>query len=318
MNHKTRELSIQMDPIIEWLLQGDVAIQYQVWRDLLDVDKLELRERITTQGWGVQFLSRRHKDGYWGRGFYQPKWISSHYTLLDLKHLGISPDIQEISESIYRILHNHKASDGGINPAKTIEQSDVCINGMFLNYACYFRIQPRPLESIVDFLIREHMSDGGFNCQSNMGGAVHSSLHTTISVLEGIHEYGENGYTYKLAELEGLSAQAREFILQHRLYRSDRTGEVINRRFLMLSYPSRWFYDILRALVYFHSANVNYDPRMDDAMQVLLSKRRKDGKWPVQSRHAGQTHFEMEKTGGPSRWNTLRALRVLRWYGLDR
>ena len=155
------------------------------------------------------------------------------------------------------------------------------------------------------------MGDGGFNCQANREGAVHSSLHSTISVLEGIHEYDVNGYTYRLEELRKMAAKSREFILQHRFFRSDRTGEIINRRFLMLSYPSRWFYDILRALAYFQAAGVPYDLRIQDALDVLMGKRRKDGAWPVQAKHAGQTHFDMEKTGGASRWNTLRALRVL-------
>jgi hypothetical protein len=129
--------------------------------------------------------------------------------------------------------------------------------------------------------------------------------------LEGIQEYKANGYAYRLDELEEAAARAREFILMHRLYLSDRTGEIINKRFLMLSYPSRWFYDILRALAYFQSAGVPYDPRMGPALDVLQKKRRKDGTWPVQAKHTGQVHFNMEKTGGSSRWNTLRALRVL-------
>ena len=186
---------------------------------------------------------------------------------------------------------------------------------MFLNYACYFGAREDDLESVVDFLLAEHMPDGGFNCESNRGGAVHSSLHTTISVLEGILEYATNGYTYRLAELQEAAGQARSFLLQHRLYRSDRTGEIIDKRMLMLSYPSRYRYDILRALDYFHFAGVDYDPRMQDALDVLMKKRRQDGAWPVQARHAGQTHFDMEKTGGPSRWNTLRAMRVLRHFG---
>ena len=105
--------------------------------------------------------------------------------------------------------------------------------------------------------------------------------------------------------------------MQHNLFRSDRTGEIIDKRMLMLSYPSRWRYDILRALDYFQFAGVDYDPRMQDALDVLLKKRRKDNRWPVQAKHPGQTHFEMEKTGGPSRWNTLRSLRVLKHFGLS-
>ena len=299
------------DQLLDWLLDGDIAIQYQVKRDLLGSDEMALRKRIASEGWGARFLSARKEDGHWGRGFYQPKWISSHYTLLDLKHLGMPPDHPAPAGTITLILDSAKAADGGINPGKTIKNSDVCVNGMFLNYACYFGVSETGLQSIVDFVIAQQMSDGGFNCQSNRQGATHSSLHSTISVLEGIHEYADNGYTYRLEELRQVAAESREFVLQHRLFRSDRTGEIINRRFLMLSYPSRWFYDILRALVYFQSAGIDYDPRMQDALDILLKKQRKDGSWPVQAKHAGQTHFDMEKTGGPSRWNTLRALRVL-------
>jgi hypothetical protein len=187
---------------------------------------------------------------------------------------------------------------------------------MFLHYACYFKVPEKPLYSIVDFVIAQHMADGGFNCRSNRQGAVHSSLHTTISVLEGIWEYGRQGYKYRLTELEAMAGAAREFVLQHQLFLSDHTGEIIDNKYLMLSYPSRWRYDILRALDYFQAAGIAYDDRMQPALDVLSKKRRNDRTWPVQARHAGQTHFDMEQTGGPSRWNTLRALRVLKHFGI--
>jgi hypothetical protein len=301
--------------IIDWLLEGDIAIQYQVQRDLLGDENLELQERIAVEGWGARFLQARHKNGHWGRGFYQPKWISSHYSLLDLKNLGFPLDHPKIAESVSMILRNEKGEDGGINPSGEIKQSDVCINGMFLNYACYFRAKQTDLHSVVDFVITQHMSDGGFNCRFNRQGAVHSSLHSTISVLEGILEYRSNRYSYRQDELDGIAARAREFILHHRLFLSDRTGEIIDRRMLMLSYPSRWKYDILRALDYFRAAGIECDPRMEAALEILKNKRRADGAWPVQAKHAGQVHFDMEKTGGPSRWNTLRALRVLKHFG---
>jgi hypothetical protein len=307
-------LSIPND-LIDWLLAGDVAIQYQVRRDLLDEERPDLRARIATEGWGKQFLAARRPDGHWGKGFYQPKWISTHYTLLDLRHLGIAPDHAQIRESIGQVLARHKEADGGVNPAKTSRKGEVCVSGMVLNYAAYFGTPTAPLQSVVDFLIGVRMPDGGFNCESNQHGAVHSSLHSTISVLEGIGEYLANGYTYRAAELDTIVHQAREFVLLHRLFRSDRTGGIINPRFLLLSYPSRWFYDILRALDYFGSVGAGYDPRMQDALDVLLQKRRKDGAWPLQAKHAGQVHIDMETSGQPSRWNTLRALRVLKRFG---
>lgn len=298
-----------------WLLEGDVSIQYQVQRDLLATEKPHLRDRIATEGWGAQFLGFRKKEGHWGQRFYQPKWISTHYTILDIKNLAISQDNYEIRQSISQVIQKLKGPDGGIFPFGTENKSDVCVNGMFLNYAAYFGTKEDNLKSIVDFLLSEHMKDGGFNCNSNRKGAIHSSVHSTICVIEGILEYAKNGYKYRLEELQEAEDRSRTFLLQHKLFRSDRTGNIINKKMLMLSYPSRWRYDILRALDYFQFAGINYDPRMRDALDILKKKRRKDNKWPVQAKHPGQTHFEMERTGGPSRWNTLRALRVLKHFG---
>lgn len=298
--------------IIEWLVEGDVSIQYQVYRDLLNSEKTELRQRIEAEGWGAALLSRRMDNGHWGRGFYQPKWISTHYSLLDLKNLSITQNNPDIKQTLGLIFKFEKGPDGGINPSRTIKNSDVCINGMVLNYSSYFGVEEAKLKSIVDFLISQHMKDGGFNCRSNRNGAIHSSLHTTLSVAEGILEYSKNGYNYRISELQETEQESREFILQHKLFKSDRTGKIIDKKMLMLSYPSRWRYDILRALDYFQFAGVDHDNRMDSAIEVLLKKRRQNGKWPLQAKHPGQTHFDMEKSGAPSRWNTLRALRVLK------
>lgn len=303
-----------MDHLIKWLLKGDVAIQYQVHRDLLGFKYASLQDRIAREGWGARFLSARKQEGHWGQRFYQPKWISTNYSVLDLKNLGIAQDCQPIRESIAQVLDTLKGSDGGVSPFTAAQKCDVCVNGMFLNYAAYFKLPQDSLSSIIDFLLTEHMKDGGFNCESNFGGASHSSVHSTISVLEGIHEYSVNGYTYKLDELQKVKQECVEFLLEHRLYQSHRTGETIDKKMLMLSYPSRWKYDILRSLDYMQMAGVAYDPRMQAALDILLKKRLKDGKWPNQARHPGQTHFDMEKTGSPSRWNTLRALRVLNYY----
>ncbi len=300
--------------IISWLLEGDISIRYQVCRDLLDRDKPNLRAKIEWEGWGLQLLSRRSPGGHWGIRFYQPKWTSTHYTLLDLKNLGISPVNKAIGETLSLIFEKEKGPDGGICPIGTIHKSDVCVNGMVLNYASYFQVKEELLQSVIDFILSQKMNDGGFNCHSNRKGAIHSSLHTTLSVLEGIFEYKRNGYSYRLNELAKAEAEAREFILIHKLFRSHRTGNIINPNFLKLFYPPRWYYDILKAMDYFQYAGVEYDKRMDEAIQVIISKRNKDGLWKLAANHPGQTHFEMEIPGKPSRWNTLRAMRVLRYY----
>jgi hypothetical protein len=239
--------------ILAWLLHGDVSLQYQVHRDLLGDERLELRKRISTEGWGAQYLSNRRSDGHWGTKFYHPKWKSSHYTLLELKNIGIDPDHPVIKKSVTMIANEEKGTDGGINPSVTVPTSDVCVNGMFLNYACYFKTDEELLESIVDHILSQQMKDGGFNCMLNWRNTivVHSSLHSTLSVLEGIFEYIKNGYTYKIDELREVMKASKEFILLHQLYISDRTGKVINKDFLRFSYPCRWRYDILRALDFF-------------------------------------------------------------------
>ena len=305
--------------IINWLLKGDVSVQYQVHRDLLSSDEntlARLKSRIAKEGFGKRFLDEQNENGHWGMRFYQPKWTSTHYTLLDLRNIEVNVT-KSISNIINVIFEENKSADGGINPARTVAGSDVCICGMFMDYACYFGADEEKLKSVIDFVISQHMKDGGFNCRKNRAGAKHSSLHTTISMLEGIAEYIKQGYTYRIDELMNIEKQSIEFILQHKLYKSDKTGEVISKAFTMLSYPPRWRYDILRALDFFARSKVPYDIRMKDAIDLLISKRNKDGIWNVQAKHAGQVHFDMEQVGKPSRWNTLRALRVINFYKAD-
>lgn len=302
------------EQIIKWLLDGDIAIQYQVHRDLLSLQRDDLQLRIGTEGWGAQFLGYQKSNGHWGRSFYQPKWTSSHYTLLDLKNLYVSPDIGQIRKTVALILKYERGRDGGIHPSGSANNSDVCINGMFLNYASYFGAAEESLKPVIDFILSQRMPDGGFNCRLNRSGAKHSSLHTTLCVVEGIREFYRNAYSYRINDLLEAEHTSVEFIMKHQLFMSDRTGEIIHPGFLKLAYPGRWRYDILRALDYMRLADIPYNDRMKPAIHHILKKRRKDGTWSS-SGHPGQTHFEMEKSGQPSRWNTLRAMRVLNYFG---
>ncbi|MCB0497064.1 MAG: hypothetical protein KDC79_13070 [Cyclobacteriaceae bacterium] len=301
--------------IIKWLLKGDVSIQYQVYRDLLGTDRKDLQDKILNEGWGKQFLSERNPNGHWGDRFYQPKWISTHYTLLDLRNLYPNPNNPLIKESIEQVLNTSKAEDGGIQLGpSTSKHSDVCVNGMFLNYASYFKTPEHELHSIIDSLLKEIMPDGGFNCRTTRSGARHSSLHSTISVIEGLLEFQNTGFIYRKDDILGAIKSAEEFILIHKFFLSDRTGKIINKDFLKLTYPSRWKYDILRALNYFQKAARKWDDRMNDAITVILKKQNKDGTWNMQAAHSGKVHFIMEQAGKPSRWNTLRAMRVLQHF----
>jgi hypothetical protein len=299
---------------ISWLLEGDVSIQYQVYIDLFGEERKELQDRIATEGWGKKILDQRDKNGHWGLGFYQPKWTSTHYSLLELRNLRVRPDLSQIRESIDQIISREKGPDGGINPSGTISQSDVCINGMFLDYACYFMTGQEALISVIDFVLGQRLPDGGFNCRFNRSGAKHSSLHSSLSVAEGLACYEKNGYTYRLDEVIEARHTAEEFMLMHHLFRSDRTQEVIHPSFLKFPYPARWKYDILKAMDYFRYADHSYDSRMQEALEIMRSKQNPEGQWKLNSPYPGKVHAVMEKPGQASRWNTLRALRIINYF----
>lgn len=305
------------DERVEWLLKGDVSIEYQVYCDLLSDERKDLRERITREGWGESLLSKRKPNGHWGHGYYSPKWISSHYSILDLRNMWLPANNSAVRETMDMILKNKKGPDGGINPSGYIKESDVCMNGMMLNCAAYFGMDKEDLESIIDFILEQILPDGGFNCQFNRSGATHSSLHSTLSVAEGIYEYEKNGYSYRVDELKKARKSADEFMLMHQLFISDQTGKIIKKDFLRFPYPPRWKYDILKALDYFQYSGAEWDDRMQPAIVVLLKKQNNDGTWNQCAGYSGLTHFTMEKAGKPGRWNTLRALRVLKHFGID-
>ncbi len=302
------------DKVIQWLLKGDISIRYQTYRDLIGDDRKQLQDTIEKEGWCHKLLEFQNPDGYWGYSYYQPKWISTHYTILDLRNLCISPECQVISNTLQKAVETEKGDDGGISVSRRTAKSDVCVNGMFLNMASYFKVKESGLKSIIDFLMDEIMEDGGFNCMRNRSGAVHSSLHTTLSTCEGLYEYRKSGYGYRVKEVKRAEERAREFILMHRLFKSDRTGEIINKSFLKMPFSPRWKYDILRSMDYFQYSKTPWDDRMKDAMDFLISKKAKDDRWKVNAKYSGEIYFEMEKAGQPGRWNTLRVLRVLMTY----
>lgn len=295
--------------VLDWLMQGDPAVAYMTARDLLNEDRPDLRARIATEGWGAALLAARHANGHWGRGFYLPKWTSTHYTLLDLANLACPP-VPEITESVDAVLD---AVNAGRPTGRTL-YTDTCINGMVLNYASRFGAGEAKLVPIVDFLLADTMPDGGFNCERARSGAHHSSLHSTISVLEGFAAYRTAGHGHRAAEVDAQAEAARDFILLHRFFRSDRTGAVINPAFLKFPVSPRWYYNILRGLDHFAGVGAPYDARMTDALDVLVSKRGADGRWKANAAKPGARHFEMEKAGKPSRLVTLAARRVLRAY----
>lgn len=183
---------------------------------------------------------------------------------------------------------------------------------MVLSLLSYFEYDDDRLDNLANHLLGQQMPDGGWNCQRQKG-ASHSSVHTTISVLEGLRFY-ERYRGRKVRPIRAAQRSGREFLLVHRLFRSRRTGDIIKPIFLRFSFPPRWHYDILRALDYFQAVNAPRDPRLGEAIDIVRSTQRHDGRWTLQNLYRGKTYFELERLGAPSRWNTLRGLRVLKWW----
>ena len=207
--------------VVDWLLAGDVAVAFQSTRDLLGREVKALRSRIATEGDGATILAARGPDGHWGRGFYQPYWTSTHYTLLELRNLGLGGGDPRARSTVDLILKNQKSRDGGLDPDPRSRHSDVCVNGMAVNYCAHFGAATDALASVIDMILAQRMPDGGFNCSSNRAGARHSSVHTTLSVLEGVTSYERAGHLHRLDRLLDARASSVEFLLRHRLYRRD-------------------------------------------------------------------------------------------------
>lgn len=310
--------------VIQWLLAGDPAIRWQTLRDLACAAQRTVeqeRREIAREGWGARLLALQDPEGTWAAGLsgdgglYSPKWTSTTYTMLTLRDFGLPPGTHRARKACQILLDQGLQRDGGINYgtwAKWTGRSETCVTGMVLSILSYFEYEDPRLDTLAAHLLEQQMSDGGWNCR-RPDGATHASVHTTISVLEGLRLY-ELHRARNIRKMRAAQRSGREFLLVHRLFRSHRTGEVIKPVFLRFAFPPRWHYDILRALDYFQAVNAPCDPRLSDAMGIVHSSRRKDGRWALQHTYKGKTYFELERLGAPSRWNTLRALRILKWW----
>ena len=301
---------------IPWLLEGDPSIRWQVQRDLLNASPVKYeteRRKIRREGWGAQLLALQDPGGTWGGGIYGPKWISTTYTMLTLRLLGLQTNHPQAKRACKIFLDKGKYADGGINFfSYSLKYSETCVTSMILALLAYFRHPDEYIHSIASYLIGQQMSDGGWNCESYKG-ATHASFHTTISALEGLYEY-ECLFPERKKLISPVRASGHEFLLAHRLYKSHRTGKVFDPKMTTMPFPPRWKYDFIRALDYFRACDAPRDERMSDAIELLLTKQKKDGFWPMNSGMSGLKYFDLEKAGQPSRWNTLRALRILNWW----
>lgn len=297
------------DEIVEWLLAGDPAIRWQTKRDLLDTPLAEVeheRSLVATEGWGQRLLSLQDNSGTWAGGLYGPKWTSTAYTLLLLRRCGLDPTNLSARRGVERLWDGARYFDGGLTCAASIDFPEACVTSMYITLARYFNYNDDRVDTATQWLLDNQLDDGGWNCRNVRFGDGHSSFHTTILALEALAE------TVTPANAAA-AHDGREFLLVHRLYKSHRTGVIANPAFTRFSFPPRWHYDVLRGLDYFQATHSSWDNRFDDAVGLLTDRRRPDGRWAAHNKHSGKVWFDMEPGRAPSRWNTLRALRVLKW-----
>jgi hypothetical protein len=297
--------------VVDWLLDGDPAIRWQVMRDLLDEPASTWeaeRRRVTETGWVADLLSRQRPEGDWPKG----RWTDSVWTLLLLVACGLPESYPAGRAPVEKLLGRFMPTGEPVDGAFLLRRVDLCHLGFWLGLGAYFLDDDQRLAPLGQAVLSAQYEDGGWNCQMrNYPERRHSSFHTTFNVLENLR-LACTGGAVSAAAFRDAEARALEFMLAHRMYRSDRTGAVISERFTHLTYPWHWHYTFLRGLDYLRLTPAIGDDRLADAIQLLLARRRPNGRWPLQKRIPGTLLVEMERPGGESRWNTLRALRILR------
>jgi hypothetical protein len=310
--------------VVDWLLESDPSVRWQAMRDLTDASPDQIaaeRARVATEGAGARLLALQEADGRWGGAAWNRGWNSTMHVLMLLRDFGLDPAGDEARHAVGLV--RDRVTWRGCGPPEADSnpffagEVEPCINGQVGAVGAYF---DQDVGAIIDRLLTEQLPDGGWNCEA-AGGSTRSSFHTTICVLEALLEYesvaGEDG-----ADVTGIRLRGQEYLLERSLFRRRSTGEVIQDRktpgasWTRFAFPTWWHYDVLRGLEYLRRAGVARDERVTEAIDLVASKRDGDGRWPLETRHPGVMPVEIDEgEGRPSRWNTLRALRVLRWFG---
>ena len=308
--------------VIEWLLDSDPSIRWQVMRDLTDASAEEIaaeRARIGTEGVGAQLLALQETDGRWGGAAWNRGWNSTMHVLMLLHDMGLEPASDQARHAVRRVRDyvtwkgcGPRECDGNPFFAGEVEP---CINGQVGAVGAYFN---QDVRGIIDRLVSEQLPDGGWNCEA-ANGSTHSSFNTTICVLEALLEYELQFES--IPEITTARLRGQEYLVERRLFRRLSTGNVVSAcrksgaAFTCFAFPTWWHYDVLRGLEYLRSASVAPDPRVAEAIELVKSKREGDGRWPLETEYPGVMPVQLDESeGSPSRWNTLRALRVLNWY----
>lgn len=316
----------ESEAVIGWLLDSDPSVRWQVMRDLLGVPEPEYqaeRAKVETEGWGARLLSYADEDGQWAGGAFAPRdfdfrewrevgqpWTATAFSLSQLREFGLDPSSDRASRVVELIGANSRWDHAG-EPYWEGEVEE-CINGRTVADGAYFGVD---VSSLAARLAGERLDDGGWNCE-RANGSVRSSFDTTINVLEGLLEYEKA--TGGTAESRAARTSGEEYLMARSLFRRASTGEPAAEQFLSFGHPNRWRYDVLRGLDYFRAAGevtgAAPDPRLGDAVDHVRSKRQPDGTWLLDWSLPGRVWLDVDDgPGKPSRWLTLRAMRVLRW-----
>jgi hypothetical protein len=312
--------------VVDWLLDSDPAVRWQALRDLTSAPEEEVaaeRARVATEGAGARLLALQGADGRWGGAAWNRGWDSTMHVLSLLRELGLDPASVQARRAV--ALVRERVTWQGCGPPECdgnpffAGELEPCINGQVAASGAYFG---QDVRGIVERLLGEQLPDGGWNCEAERG-STRSSFNTTICVLEALleHELGHEGAGGGRPEVTQARLRGQEYLLERRLFRRRSTGEVIGRDrkggadWTRFAFPTWWHYDVLRGLEYLRRAGVRPDDRVAEAIELVASKRDRDGRWPLEVRYPGVRPVEIDEgEGRPSRWNTLRALRVLRWY----
>jgi hypothetical protein len=308
--------------VIEWLLDSDPSIRWQVMRDLIDApteDVAAERARVATEGLGARLLALQGTDGRWGGAAWNRGWNSTMHVLMLLRDMGLDPASDKARRALERV------RDGviwkGCGPQQCDDnpffagEVEPCINGQVGAVGAYFG---QDIRGIVDRLLTEQLADGGWNCEA-ANGSTRSSFNTTICVLEALLAYELRFGSTR--QITAARHRGQEYLLERHLVRRRSTGEIIpacrksGAAFTRFAFPTWWHYDVLRGLEYLRSASVAPDKRVAEAIELVKSKRNSDGRWPLETRYPGVMPVQIDEgEDRPGRWNTLRVLRVLNWY----
>lgn len=282
-------------------------------KDLENAEKalyMPERKKLLTKGWCAKLLGLQDANGLWSASLYNGKWISTTYTLYLLKLFGLLPFSDQAMVACARLFTQGLYADREIRFSRNQSIQDLGVTGLILSLCCYFGYHHENIHTVAHYLIGQQGKEGNW-LPNDAEESLPYTFDTTLLILEGLLHYRLR-YTPSTGEIARGEARGQEFLLKHELYLDG--GKPIKPSWMSFAFPPYWFYDVLSALDYFRQFRENSDDRLQAGMDLVSKKQNPDQTWNLGRKHPGKTHVEMEDPRKPSKWNTLRALRVLKWW----